>query len=70
MQQLESTKDKEVVRLQRQIQAAEKKGTAMLDKEKRRYECDVESVKRDASSEIKHKDDVIKVSIPFCITAV
>eukprot|EP00956_Cyclotella_meneghiniana_P008423 scaffold11328_cov66-Cyclotella_meneghiniana.AAC.8 len=60
MQQLESTKDKEVVRLQRQIQAAEKKGTAMLDKEKRRHECNVESLKRDASSELKHKDDVIK----------
>jgi hypothetical protein len=67
LQLVKSTKAKEVVRLQRQVQAAEKKGTKMLEKEKRRLEAHVHAINREAKYELKHKEDVIKVSISFCV---
>jgi hypothetical protein len=47
LQMLQSTKDKEVVRLQRQVQVAEKNVTKMLEKEKRPHEAHVDAVNRE-----------------------
>ncbi len=67
LQMLQSTKDKEVVRLQRQVQVAEKNVTKMLEKEKRRHEAHVDAVNREANIKLKHQEDVIKVSTSFCV---
>ncbi len=69
LQLVESTKDKEVVRLQRQVNVAAKKGTKMLEKEKRQHEAHVHTVNREALYKLKHKEDIIKVSISFCVRA-
>ena len=51
------------MRLQRQVNAAEKKGVAALAKEKARHQSVLKAVEKESQLEIKHKDGVIKVSV-------
>ena len=49
--------------MQRQVNAAEKKGVAALAKEKARHSSELKQVEKESLLEIKHKDSVIKVSL-------
>ena len=53
--------------MQRQVQVAAKKGAKMMEKEKRQHEAHVHAVNGEAICKLKHKEDVIKVSILFPI---
>lgn len=51
------------MRLQRQVNAEQKKGVAALQKEKARHQSALKEVEKESQSVIKHKDRVIKVSV-------
>ena len=51
------------MRLQRQVDAEQKKGVTALAKEKARHQSELKEVEKQSQSVIKHKDSVIEVSV-------